>query len=297
MPSSVPPRRRIAAPLLGVHVSVAGGVATAFGRAEALACGAIQIFVKNANQWRGKDLLDAEVAAFRAARRASAVGPVLAHASYLINLAATDRSILRRSRAALADELTRCARLGVDGLVLHPGAHLGAGEERGIARAARSLDAVLKAVPGVATRVLLENTAGQGSCLGARLEHLAGIRARLAEPHRVGVCIDTCHAFAAGYAIHEAAGYEDFAGELEERVGMGAVGGMHLNDSLRPFASRRDRHAHIGEGLIGLPTFGRFLADRRLRHVPMVVETDPEPDMAGHRRDLAALRGLLCAAG
>ncbi len=290
----MPPRaRRPRPPLLGVHVSVAGGVATAFARADALACGAIQIFVKNASQWRGKELVEEEVLAFHGARRASAVGPVLAHASYLINLAATDRSILLRSRAALADELRRCSRLRVDGLVLHPGAHLGAGEERGIARVARSLDCVLRAVPEATTRVLLENTAGQGSCLGHRLEHLAAIRARLAEPARVGVCIDTCHAFAAGYAIHQAAGYEEFLAELGERLGWDALGGIHLNDSLRPFAARRDRHAHIGEGMIGLAAFGRFLADPRLRRIPMVVETDPEDEMAGHRRDLAVLRGLL----
>lgn len=286
-------RRPPPQPLLGVHVSVAGGVATAFGRADALACGAIQIFVKNANQWRGRELFEEEVLAFRGARRASAVGPVLAHASYLINLAATDRSILLRSRAALADELRRCSRLGVDGLVLHPGAHLGAGEGKGIARVARSLDCVMKAVPAATTRVLLENTAGQGSCLGHRLEHLEEIRARVAAPARVGVCIDTCHAFAAGYAIHEAAGYEDFLAELGRRIGWEALGGIHLNDSLRPFASRRDRHAHIGEGAIGLATFGRFLADPRLGRVPMVVETDPEDEMAGHRRDLATLRSLL----
>ena len=289
----MPRPRRPQPPLLGVHVSVAGGVATAFARAEALACGAIQIFVKNANQWRAKELGENEVTAFHGARRASAVGPVLAHASYLINLAATDRAILARSRRALADELRRSTLLGVDGLVLHPGAHLGAGEAKGIARVVRSLDVVLAGVSEATTRVLLENTAGQGSCLGARLEHLAGIRARVAEPKRVGVCIDTCHAFAAGYAIHEPAGYEDFVGELGERIGWEAVGGIHLNDSLRPFASRRDRHAHIGEGEIGLAAFARFLADRRLRHVPMVVETDPEDEMAGHRRDLAVLRGLV----
>ncbi|HEY8020382.1 MAG TPA: deoxyribonuclease IV [Thermoanaerobaculia bacterium] len=288
-------RRGPRPPLLGAHVSVAGGVATAFERADALGCGAIQIFVKNANQWRGKDLGEDEVAAFRRARRASGVGPVLAHASYLINLAATDRSILVRSRAALADELRRCSRLGVDGLVVHPGAHLGAGESRGIARAARSLDLVLAALPASSTRVLLENTAGQGSCLGHRLEHLAEIRARVAQPARVGICIDTCHAFAAGYAIHEEAGYEELLAELGDGIGWDALGGLHLNDSVRPFASRRDRHAHIGEGELGLAAFARFLADPRLRKVPMVVETDPEDAMAGHRRDLATLRGLLRA--
>ena len=181
--------------LLGVHASVAGGLANAYGRGVELGCGAIQIFVKNANQWRGKELVEEEVAAFHAAHEESGIGPLLAHASYLINLAATDPAILDRSREALADELTRCARLGVHGLVLHPGAHLGRGEEAGIERVAESLDRVLAELPGlpglpeVTTRVLLENTAGQGSCLGHRLEHLAELRARLREPERVGVTL------------------------------------------------------------------------------------------------------------
>jgi len=282
-------------PPLGVHVSVAGGMTASIERATALGCTAIQVFVKNASQWRGREVGDEEVAAFRAAHAASPVGPLVAHASYLINLCTTDPALLERSREALADELTRCARLGVGGLVLHPGAHLGAGEEPGIDCVAASLDAVLSKVPEQPerpVRVLLENTAGQGSCLGYRLEHLAAIRERVASPHRVGVCIDTCHAFAAGYAIHKPAGHEDFLAQIEELLGLDALGCCHLNDSLRPFASRRDRHAHIGEGEIGLGAFARFLHDPRLEAVPMVVETEPGDDMEGHRRDLETLRGL-----
>jgi deoxyribonuclease-4 len=290
MPSM--PRLPKQLPPLGAHVSVAGGMPSAIERATALGCTAAQVFVKNANQWQGRELSEAEVAAFRAARAASRVGPLVAHASYLINLCSADPALLARSREALADELIRCARLGVDGLVLHPGAHLGAGEEVGFDRVAASLDAVLSTVPDVATRVLLENTAGQGSCLGYRLEHLAAIRARVASPGRVGVCLDTCHAFAAGYAIHKRQGYEDFVAEIEERLGLPAVGCFHLNDSLRPFGSRRDRHAHIGEGEIGLPAFARLLHDPRLRAIPMVLETEPGDEMEGHRRDLEVLRGL-----
>ena len=282
-------------PPLGAHVSVAGGMVTSIERATALGCTAIQVFVKNANQWRGREVSEEEAAAFRAAHAASAVGPLVAHASYLINLCTTDPALLDRSREALADELARCARLGVGGLVLHPGAHLGAGEEAGMDCVAASLDAVLSEIPEdpeAPVRVLLENTAGQGSCLGYRLEHLEGIRARVSAPHRVGVCIDTCHAFAAGYAIHDPAGYEDFLAEIEERIGLDALGCMHLNDSVRPFGSRRDRHAHIGEGEIGLRAFARFLHDPRLKDVPMVVETEPGDDMEGHHRDLETLRGL-----
>lgn len=280
-------------PSLGAHVSVAGGLATAIGRATDLGCTAIQIFVKNASQWRGKELSDPDVEAFRAARAGSEVGPVVAHASYLINLCATDPALLDKSREALADELTRCARLGVEGLVVHPGAHLGAGEEAGIDCVAASLDAVLAALPNGPTRILLENTAGQGSCLGHRLEHLARIRERTRQPERVGICVDTCHAFAAGYALHEPAGYEDFLAEIEELTGLGVLGAIHLNDSVRPFGSRRDRHAHIGEGEIGLDLFARLLQDPRLAAIPMVLETEPGEGMEGHRRDLETLRGLV----
>ena len=280
-------------PPLGAHCSVAGGMPNSIARATSLGCTAAQVFVKNAAQWRWRELEEEEVAAFRAAHAGSAVGPLVAHASYLINLCGTDPLILERSREALADELARCARLGVRGLVLHPGAHLGAGEEAGIERVAASLDAVLAELPGAPVRVLLENTAGQGSCMGHRLEHLAAIRDRVAEPERVGICLDTCHAFAAGYALHEPAGYEEMFAEIEERIGLAALGCMHLNDSLRPFGSRRDRHAHIGEGEIGLGAFARLLQDPRLAAVPMIIETETGDDLEGHRRDLETLRGLV----
>lgn len=283
-------------PPLGAHVSVAGGLCSAFPRAAELQCTAMQIFVKNANQWRGKDLADDEAAAFRAAHGASAVGPLVAHASYLINLAATDPVVLEKSEAALADELVRCDRLGVEGLVLHPGAHMGAGEEAGLASFAAALERVLAAVqsemPGIATRLLLENTAGQGTCLGCRLEHLARIRSLVSAPHRVGVCLDTCHAFAAGYPIHEAAGREEFLAEVEELLGLDVLGCFHVNDSVKPFASRRDRHAHIGEGEIGLDCFAWLMTEPRLAAIPMVLETEPGDEMAGHRRDLETLRSL-----
>src|ERR1700674_2207410 len=197
------PRTPPAGPPLGVYVSVAGGVATAFERAAALGCDAIQIWVKNANQWRARPLEKVEAAAFRTARAGGGVGAVLAHPSYLINLAAADPQVRALSLAALADELERCGRLGVAGLVLHPGAHLGAGEEAGLDRAAAALDQTLAALPGLRTRVLLENTAGQGSCLGHRLEHLAALRERLPAGRRRpgGVCIDTCYVLAAGVPI------------------------------------------------------------------------------------------------
>jgi deoxyribonuclease-4 len=270
---------------------VAGGVARAIGRGEDLGCTAIQIFVKNANRWHGKPIDEDDAAAFRAGREASPIGPAVAHASYLINLGATDETVLARSKAALADELARCAQVGVDALVLHPGAHLGTGEDAGIDRIAAVLDPILAVAPP-GPRLLLENTAGQGTTLGWRLEHLEAILARLGHSPRVGVCLDTCHAFAAGYPVHEESGYADFWSEVDARLGLDCVGCLHLNDSLKPFASRRDRHAHIGEGEIGLDLFARLLHDPRLAAVPMVIETETGDDLEGHRRDLEVLRGL-----
>lgn len=278
--------------LLGAHVSIAGGLPKAVERGEELGCEALQIFVKNASQWRGRALEDDEAEAFRAAHRTASAGPLVAHSSYLINLAATDPDVLARSRAALADELHRCSRLGVSGLVVHPGAHLGAGEEAGIAKIAESLDAVLGADPGGPTRVLLENTAGQGTVLGYRTAHLAAVLSASRHPERLGFCLDTCHAFAAGYAVHEPAGYDEWTAEVGEVLSWDRVGAVHLNDSKRPFGSRKDRHENVGQGEIGADAFARLLHDERTAGRPMIVETPLGDDGEGHRRDLELLRSL-----
>ena len=272
---------------------MAGGMPNSIARATSLGCTAAQVFVKNAAQWRWRELEEEEVAAFRAAHAGSAVGPLVAHASYLINLCSTDPVILERSREALADELARCARLGVRGWCCIRGRTWERGRRRGSSGWRRRSTRCSRSSPDAPVRVLLENTAGQGSCMGHRLEHLAAIRDRVAEPARVGICLDTCHAFAAGYALHEPAGYEEMFAEIEERIGLAALGCMHLNDSLRPFGSRRDRHAHIGEGEIGLGAFARLLQDPRLAAVPMIIETETGDDLEGHRRDLETLRGLV----
>jgi len=279
-------------PPLGAHVSAAGGAAAAIARGVALGCTALQIFVKSPSQWRSRPLAEAESRAFREARAASPIGPVVAHAAYLINLAAAPGETLERSRAALADELARGAALGLDALVLHPGSHLGAGVETGVARVAASLDAVLAEAPEEAPRLLLEVTAGQGSALGARLDELERIVALAASGERIGVCLDTCHLFAAGYPIDEEAGHEALLADLDRRLGLARLGAIHLNDSVGPRGARRDRHANVGEGRIGTETFRRFLLDSRLRRVPMLLETPLGDDGEGHARDLATLRRL-----
>lgn len=286
--------------ILGAHVSVAGGLHLAFERAEPLGCRAIQIFVKNPNQWRQKALTNDRVGAYRAARAASKVEYVVAHAAYLINLAARDRSTLERSRRALCDELVRCNRLGVDALVFHPGAHMGRGEEAGLRRIADSMNRVLdryvereeRAGRAVRSRLLLENTAGQGSVLGYRIEQLGEIVDGLDRPERVGLCLDTCHAFAAGYPLDRPRGLATLLAEIERRLGSGEPSCLHVNDSLKPKGSRRDRHANIGAGEIGEPFFSRLVRSRRLRATPMVLETPLGADGQGHERDLELLRGL-----
>jgi deoxyribonuclease-4 len=282
-------------PPLGAHVSAAGGAAAAIARGVALGCTALQIFVKSPSQWRARPLAEADAQAFREARAASPIGPVVAHAAYLINLAAAPGETLDRSRAALADELARGAALGLDALVLHPGAHLGAGVETGLARVAASLDAVLAGVPEEVPRLLLEVTAGQGSVLGAKLEELERIVALAASCDRLGVCLDTCHLFAAGYPIDEEAGHEALLAELDGRLGLARLGAIHLNDSAGPRGGHRDRHATVGEGQIGTDAFRRFLLEPRLRRVPMLLETPLGDDGEGHARDLATLRRLIGA--
>ncbi len=277
-------------PLLGAHVSIAGGLSNAIARGTDLGCDALQIFVKNASQWRGRPLAEEEAAAFRQTHGDSAIGPLVAHSSYLINLAATDPAILAKSRAALGDELDRCGRLGVAGLVVHPGAHLGAGEEAGVAAIAASLDAVFAERPDCPALVLLENTAGQGTVLGYTNDQLAGIVAASEAGDHLGFCLDTCHAFAAGYAVHEPAGYDEWAAEVGELLGWERVGALHLNDSKQPFASRKDRHENVGQGAIGPELFDRLLHDERTVAKPMVVETPMGDDEGGHRRDLEFLR-------
>jgi deoxyribonuclease-4 len=277
--------------LLGAHVPTAGGLPLAPGNGRQIEATAIQVFTRNQRQWAHRPLRRAEVRGFRDALPDSGVRAVLSHASYLINLASVTPSFLRRSRQALVRELRRCHELGIPYAILHPGAHMGAGEAAGLRSVARSLDEVLAQTRGLAAQPVLEVTAGQGSCLAHRFEHLAEVLSLVREPDRVGVCLDTCHLLAAGYDVATRRGYERTLAEFERLVGFGKLKAIHLNDARLGLGSRRDRHAPVGEGHLGLATFGRVLNDPRLAGVPMVLETPGGLEV--WRKEIALLRGLI----
>lgn len=263
----------------------------AFERAAAMECESLQIFVKSPNQWRAKPLAEADVAAFRAEHAASGL-PVVAHAAYLINLASPKEDVLAASLNGLADELDRCDALGLAGLVVHPGGHLGSGGEVGIESIARSIDAIMAAREQGSTTLLLENTAGQGTSLGGRFEELGAMLKLLDQPDRVGVCLDTCHAYSSGYDLVTSEGYEAMLTEFDAAIGLATLRCLHVNDSKHPLGSRKDRHENIGDGLIGADAFARIVNDARLAHLPMILETPLGDDEQGHARDMNRLRSL-----
>lgn len=260
-------------------MSTAGGLHTAFERGDALGCTAIQIFTSSPRQWRGRDLSDEDVERFRAAWKASACEICFAHDIYLTRLGTRDRAILKRSRDAFRQELLTCQRLGLPYLVMHPVGDQDADEDAVLDRVIGSLNAILAEVPDDGTRVLLETTAGQGANVGYRFEQLARIIDGVEDDERLGVCLDTCHVFAAGYGIETAAGYGKMIDEFDHAIGLQRLRAVHLNDSKKPRGSRVDRHAHIGQGEIGEQAFKRVMRDRRLKSVPKVLETPKEGDM------------------
>lgn len=277
--------------LIGAHMSTKGGLHTAFERAQAVDASAIALFAKNSNQWKGKTLTDDDCALFTEKRH---LRPVLTHASYLINLATTNKEFHRKSIAAMIDELDRAERLGIHAVVLHPGAHMGAGVETGVDQIARSLDEIHAAIPNHRVVTLLETAAGQGSCLGCSFEELGAILKRVDDKSRVGVCFDTCHVFAAGYDLRTRDGYEKTIDEMERFVGLENVGAFHLNDSKKPLGSRVDRHQHIGEGEIGVEAFRMLLNDPRFAGLPKLLETPKKIEHESDRKNLALLRSLVC---
>jgi deoxyribonuclease-4 len=276
--------------LIGAHLSTKGGLHTVFERATAIDASAVALFAKNGNQWKGKELTAEDIATFASLRN---VRPMLTHASYLINLATNNPEFHRKSIAALADELDRAERLGIHAVVLHPGAHMGAGANAAIDQIARSLDAVHALIPNHKAVTLLETAAGQGTCVGCTFEELGQMLARVEDKSRVGVCIDTCHIFAAGYDIRTRDGYERMVDEVERHVGLENVAAIHLNDSKKPVGSRVDRHEHIGKGEIGLDAFRFLLNDPRFAKLPKVLETPKPVETVSDQENMRVLRGLL----
>lgn len=289
-------------PRLGAHLSISGGLPRAVDRAEASGCAALQIFTKSAGQWRARELPADEIALFKRRVRQTGIRPVVAHNSYLINLAAADPVLRDRSIQALCDELDRAEALGLDGLVMHPGSYTSGTESAGLRMIAEGLAQIFEARPDAKTRILLEHTAGQGTNLGHRFEHLAEIIERLQGSRRVGVCLDTCHLIAAGYDIQSGTGYDETFRQFGRIVGFKRLKVFHFNDSKKPCGSRVDRHEHIGKGCLGLAPFRRILNDPRFAKLPMLLET-PKVDTPQTRKasdvdpwdkmNLDVLRGLL----
>jgi len=292
-----------AAPRFGAHMSVAGGLPRAVERAVLHGCDALQIFAKNASQWRGRPLPAAEIADFRRRVRRARIRPVVSHGSYLINLATRIPALRSQSIDAMRDELDRAEALGLLGVVLHPGCYTSGSEAEGLRLIAEALSQLLGEWPRGRTMVLLEHTAGQGTSLGATFEQLATIIEHLGGHRRIGVCLDTCHLLASGYDIVSAEGYARTFTHFERTVGLKRLRLFHVNDSKRPLGSRVDRHTHIGEGCIGLEAFRRLVNDRRFAGLPMLLET-PKEDRQSRatiaidrldEQNLATLRRLVAA--
>ena len=273
-------------------MSVAGGLPRAVERAVVHRCDTLQVFAKNASQWRGRILPPEEIREFRARVRAANIAPVVSHASYLINLASPDRDLLERSIRGVVEEMERARSLDIPYLVIHPGSHRGSGLARGLWRAARSLDRVIADVGPRGPSILLETTAGQGDTIGRTFEELARILDAARSSRKLGVCFDTCHVFASGYDLRTARVYEATLRAFDETIGLGRIKAFHLNDSLRGLGSRVDRHTHIGTGALGLGAFSLLVNDDRFFDRPMILETPKGPDDRMDIRNLEVLRGL-----
>ncbi len=276
--------------LIGAHLSTKGGLHTVFERATAINATALAMFAKNSNQWKGKTLTADDIRMFSEKRH---VRPIVTHASYLINLATTNPEFHAKSIAAMIDELDRAEQLDAYGVVLHPGAHLGAGADAGLDQIARSLDRIHAALPAHRAVTLLETAAGQGTCLGCTFEELGRVMSIVDDKSRVGICIDTCHIFAAGYDIRTRDGYDRAMDEMEKHVGAENVGAFHINDSKKGVGSRVDRHEHIGKGELGLDAFAFVLNDPRFLRIPKLIETPKTVENVSDRKNLKLLRSLL----
>lgn len=282
---------------LGAHESISGGLHLAFERARSVGCDAVQLFVKSSRAWAVHPLTEEEIRLFREKAAETGIHPAVGHASYLLNPAAPQEELWRKSRDTLIVELERCEALGIPYLVLHPGSHMGAGEEEGLRRVARALGEVHAATRGFRARILLETTAGQGTNLGYRFEQLAWLMENTPEGDRLGVCLDTCHVFAAGYDLRTAEAYRETLATFDRVIGLDRLCVVHFNDCKSPLGSRVDRHEHIGKGELGLEPFRLFVNDPRFADLPGLLETPKSEDLHEDRENLAVLRSLVRAGG
>jgi deoxyribonuclease-4 len=280
-------------PLLGSHVPTIGGAAAAIDRGVGIGCTAIQIFVKNNMQWFAKPLSQEEVLAFTTHPLRAKLGPVIAHAGYLINLGVEGTENHDKSLRSLSEEMLRCEQLGIRSLVLHPGSHLGAGLEAGTACVVRNLDRLHDEHPELKVRITLETTAGQGACIGARFEEIAGILARVSQPWRLEVCLDTAHAFAAGYDLSAPQGAEKTFAEFDRVIGLSRLTVLHINDSKSALGSRVDRHDNLGKGKIGLEAFRWIMRSKELGDIPKILETPKGKNLAEDVEAMELLRSFL----
>jgi deoxyribonuclease IV len=278
-------------PLLGSHLSVAGGLYKAADAAAELGLQTVQIFTKNNNQWQAKPLTGDDIRRFRDSVERAGLQKPCAHNSYLINVASPKDDLWQKSLDALVVEIERAEALGLDGVVMHPGSFVDSTEEAGLARIVTALDEAHQRTTGVRVELWLETTAGQGNSLGHRFEHLAAILAEVKEPERLGICVDTCHIFAAGYPLASKQDYKATFAEFDRLIGIDRIRAFHLNDSKKPLGSRVDRHEHIGEGCLGLEPFRHVLNDRRFAQLPMYLETE-KGERDGENLDAINLRTL-----
>ena len=280
-------------PLLGAHMSIAGGVDKSLLEGKKVACDVIQIFTKSSRQWAAEPYGKEEIESFKQNQKATGIATVVAHDSYLLNLGSPDAALRKKSVRAFIDELARCEALSIPCLIAHPGAHMGAGESEGVKTVARSLDEVHAACGGFKVRIALDITAGQGSCLGYCFEQIRDMIDATKQSDRLRVCFDTEHAFAAGYDIRTQDGYEQTFGAFDKLIGLERLVAFHLNDSKKELRSRVDRHEHIGKGQIGVEGFRLLLNDRRFWGIPMCLETPKGKDLKEDVENLTLLRSLI----
>lgn len=277
--------------LLGAHMPANGGLASALSGGADIGCNAVQLFTANPKQWSATTVPEEEVERYLSTLDASPIHFTCAHDSYLINLAAPEARVLHASLRAFRYELERAEQLRIPWVVTHMGAHLGTGEEEGLARLSQSIRRLLEETAGMSAGIALETTAGQGTGLGYTFEQLRRVLDLVGEDQRLGVCLDTCHVYVAGYDLSTRDGYEDMWQKFDDIIGMEWLKIIHCNDAKKPSGSKVDRHEHIGKGAIGLEPFRWLVNDPRLRHIPLILET-PEAETM-HKVNLETLRGLL----